>query len=121
MSAFLAIAASGLSAAAVQAATGGEEPAPTPKGIRWTTGEYTWKVGRYIKLDMIHDFDEIGSTDSFDPRTIPTTGADEPGDATRFHARQTRFNVEVTGPTTAGPFRAFVEGDFFSDQNGFRL
>jgi len=27
----------------------------------------------------------------------------------------------VQGPTSAGAFRAFVEGDFFSDQNGFRM
>ncbi len=94
---------------------------PPPKGIQWTTGDYTWKAGGYIKVDLIHDFDEIGSTDFFDVRTIPTTGADEPGDNTRIHARQTRFNVDVSGPTTAGPFRAFFEGDFFSDQNGFRM
>ena len=116
------LAALGLAASTAHAQAAGESaPKPTPKGIQWTTGEYTWKVGGYIKLDLIHDFDEIGSTDSFDPRTIPTSGADEPGDGTRLHARQTRFHVDVTGPTTAGPFRAFVEGDFFSDQNGFRL
>jgi hypothetical protein len=103
----------------------GQEPAapapPPAKGIQWQTGDYTWKVGGYIHVDLIHDFDEIGSTDSFDPRTIPTTGADEPGDSTRLHARQTRFNVDVNGPSSAGDFRAFFEGDFFSDENGFRM
>ena len=94
---------------------------PTPKGIQFTNGDYTWKLGGYVKVDVIHDFDEIGSTDSFDPRTIPTSGANDPGDSTRIHARQTRLNLDVSGPTSAGPFRAFVEGDFFSDQNGFRM
>jgi hypothetical protein len=89
--------------------------------LQLQTGEYTWKFGGYIKVDLIHDFDEIGSTDSFDPRTIPTGGPTADGDSTRVHARQTRFNVDVRGPTSAGPFRAFAEGDFFSDQNGFRI
>jgi len=95
---------------------------PTPKGLQLTTGDYTWKFGGYLKVDVIHDFDNIGSTDSFDTRTIPTSGADgTDGDSTRIHARQTRLNLDVRGPTSAGPFRAFVEGDFFSDQNGFRM
>ena len=94
---------------------------PTPKGIQFTNGDYTWKLGGYIKVDVIHDFDEIGSTDSFDPRTIPTSDANDPGDSTRIHARQSRLNLDVSGPTSVGPFRAFVEGDFFSDQNGFRM
>ena len=95
-------------------------PAPTPKGLQLQTGDYTWKAGGYIKVDLIHDFDEIGSQDSFDPRTIPTDSND-PGDSTRIHARQSRLNLDVSGPTTAGPFHAFVEVDFFSDQNGLRL
>ncbi len=95
-------------------------PKPTPKGLQLQTGDYTWKFGGYVKVDLIHDFDEIGSTDSFDTRTIPTTG-DTDGDNTRIHARQTRLNLDVRGPTEVGPFRAFVEGDFFSDQNGFRM
>lgn len=99
-----------------------QAPTPAPaKGIQWTTGDYTWKVGGYIKLDLIHDFDEIGSTDSFDPRTIPTDDSGEPGDSTRIHARQTRFNLDIRGPTDAGDFRAFFEGDFYGDKNSFRI
>lgn len=96
-------------------------PAAGEKGLRWTTGDFTWKVGGYIKVDAIHDFDEIGSTDTFDPRTIPTDDSGEPGDSTRIHARQTRFNLDVRGPTDAGEFRAFFEGDFFGDKNTFRV
>ena len=94
---------------------------PTPKGMQWQSGDYTWKLGGYIKVDVIHDFDDIGSTDSFDPRTIPTSGSMGDDGRTRIHARQTRFNLDVQGPTSVGPFRAFAEGDFFSDQNGFRM
>lgn len=96
-------------------------PTPSPKGLVLQSGEYVWKLGGYLKVDVIHDFDEIGSTDFFDVRTIPTDPSGGTDDSTRIHARQSRLNLDVSGPTSMGPFRAFVEGDFFSDQNGFRL
>jgi hypothetical protein len=94
---------------------------PSGKGIEWKASDYTWKFGGYIKVDAIHDFDAIGSTDSFDPRTIPTGAGNFSDENTRIHARQTRLNAEVRGPSSAGDFRAFVEGDFFGDKNAFRL
>jgi hypothetical protein len=107
----------------------GAPPAPAPapqakpadKGLQLQVGEYTVKLSGYVKVDLIHDFDEIGSTDSFDPRTIPTNDESDPGVNTRIHARQTRLALDVRGPTDAGPMRAYVEGDFFGDKNAFRL
>jgi hypothetical protein len=108
--------------APTQAQAQPEKPqSPPPKGLQWQIGEYTVKLGGYIKVDLIHDFDEIGSTDSFDPRTIPTDDEVDPGTNTRMHARQTRLNLDVRGPTDIGPLRMFVEGDFFGDGNAFRL
>ena len=78
------------------------QPTPTPPpphGIHRSTGAYTRKAPGDHKVDLIHDFDEIGSTDSFDVRTIPTSGANDPGSNTRIHARQSRFNLDVSGPT----------------------
>lgn len=98
-----------------------QQPAPAPKGLQWQVGDYTVKLGGYIKVDLIHDFDEIGSTDSFDPRTIPTNDESNPGTNTRMHARQTRFNLDVRGPTDVGTMRAFFEGDFFGSSNTFRI
>ena len=98
-----------------------QEPAPPAKKLQWDVGEYTLKLGGYIKVDLIHDFDEIGSTDSFDPRTIPTDDESDPGMNTRMHARQTRLNLDVRGPTSVGPVRLYVEGDFFGSGNSFRL
>ena len=95
-------------------------PAPI-KGLELHSGDYTWKFGGYVKLDVIHDFDAIGSTDSFDVRTIPTSGETGSDNSTRIHARQSRLNLDVSGPSPAGNFRGFVEVDFFSDQNGLRL
>lgn len=100
------------------------QQAPTaarPKGLETQIGDFKVKLGGYIKVDLIHDFDEIGSTDSFDPRTIPTDDENDPGVNTRMHARQTRFNLDVRGPTTAGDVRLFFEGDFFGDGNTFRI
>lgn len=94
-------------------------PAPPGKGFKWQFGDTTVKFGGYVKVDLIHDFDEIGSTDSFDPRTIPTDGSD--GTNTRMHARQSRLNLDVVKPTSTVPMRFFVEGDFFGDGNAFRL
>jgi hypothetical protein len=98
-----------------------KQPAARPKGIEAQVGDFKIKLGGYVKVDLIHDFDEIGSTDSFDPRTIPTNDESDPGMNTRMHARQTRLNLDVRGPTTAGDIRVFVEGDFFGDGNAFRL
>ncbi len=94
-------------------------PTTKSQGLQWTVGDYTVKLGGYVKLDLIHDFNEIGSTDSFDPRTIDP--ADTDGVNTRLHARQTRFNLDIRRPTDYGELRAFFEGDFFGSGNSFRL
>lgn len=104
------------------AATEPAQPKPMAgKGLQWQVGEYTMKLGGYVKVDVIHDLDEIGSTDQFDPRTIPTNDEVDDGVNTRLHARQSRLNLDVKGPTSAGDVRVFVEGDFFGDGNAFRL
>jgi hypothetical protein len=95
---------------------------PTPKGLQWQVGDYTVKFGGYVKLDLIHDFNQIGSKDDFDPRTIPTNnGESNPGMSTLMQAKETRFNVDVRGPTSAGPMRVFFEGDFFNSDSTFRI
>jgi hypothetical protein len=52
-------------------------PAPRPKapGINFSVGSWVLTLGGRIKLDLIHDFDPIGSTDFLDPRPIPTDGS----------------------------------------------
>ena len=98
-----------------------QQPVARPKGIQMEVGDFKVRLGGYVKVDLIHDFDEIGSTDSFDPRTIPTDDEDDPGVNTRLHARQTRLNLDVRGPTSEGDLRIYLEGDFFGDGNAFRL
>jgi hypothetical protein len=109
---------------APQPAAPPQQPAPAkpkPKRLEWKVDDYTVRLGGFVKVDLIHDFDEIGSTDSFDPRTIPTDDESDPGMNTRMHARSSRLNLDVRGPSDLGELRVYVEGDFFSDQNGFRL
>jgi hypothetical protein len=94
-------------------------PPPPGKGIQWQVGDTTLKLGGYVKVDLIHDFDAIGSKDSFDPRTIPTDGSE--GSGTLMQAKQSRLNLDVRGPTSADPIHFFVEGDFFGTNGAFRL
>ena len=78
---------------------------------------YSVDLGGYVKADLIHDLDAIGSTDVFDPLTIPTDG--RPGENTRLHARQTRLNLDVR-PNNGEEMQLFVETDFFGTTDPFR-
>jgi hypothetical protein len=68
---------------------------------------------------MIHDFDAITSTDSFDPRTIVVP--ETPGTNWRIHARETRLSLGIAGPADGRQLRMFIEGDFYGTGNAFRL
>jgi hypothetical protein len=109
-----------------QAAELPKEPLPAPvtvkpltgKGILFQLGESTLKLGGYVKVDLMHDFDRISSTD-FDPRTIDTTGLD--GENTFMTARESRINLDLRTPTDLGELKTYVEGDFAGSSNSFRL
>jgi hypothetical protein len=91
-----------------------QAPAPT-----FSAGGWGFTIGGRIKLDMIHDFDAITSTDSFDPRTIVVPEA--AGSNTRIHARETRLSLGIAGPANGRELRMYVEGDFYGSGNAFRL
>ena len=85
------------------------------------------KIGGFLKVDLIQDFNPISNTDAFDVTTIEIGAL--PRTNTRFHARQTRLNWDTRWNSEKGPMRVFVEGDFFFNQresselgeNRFRL
>ncbi|MAX37786.1 DcaP family trimeric outer membrane transporter [Gimesia sp.] len=77
------------------------------------------KIGGLVKADFIYDFDPIDSTDSFVTSSIPI-GAPHRTNA-RFHARQSRMSFDTRWLTNDRLIRVYVEGDFFSDGNRFRL
>lgn len=77
------------------------------------------KFGGFVKADFIHDFNPINSTDSFITTDIPV-GA-PPRTNTRFHARQSRLSFDTRWISDAQVIRIYVEGDFFSEDDQFRL
>ncbi len=76
-----------------------------------------YTFGGYVKTDMIHDFDPIGSPDFFDVSQIPTDGSK--GAATRFNVKETRLKLDVKH--TEKGLRAYIEGDFYGSGSSFRI
>ncbi len=74
-------------------------------------------VGGYVKADLIHDFNPIGSPDFFDVSKIPTDGSK--GQTTHFNVKETRFKVDVKHLENG--FRAYFEGDFYGSGGSFRI
>jgi hypothetical protein len=95
------------------------ESAKFPRAYQIPGTDFWWKFGGYIKADFIHDFEPAGEEDRFVPITIPTDGFG--GQNTLLQAKATRLNLDVRTPSDCGIARGFVEGDFFTDDNRFRL
>jgi hypothetical protein len=82
------------------------------------------KVGGYVKTDFVADFDGTLDSTQFLMRTIPVEGTPEFGGDSYvdFFAKETRFNLDIRRVADGKlPIRAFIEGDFFSADNEFRL
>ena len=73
--------------------------------------------GGYVKTDMIHDFDAIGSPDFFDVSKIPTDGTK--GETTHFNVKETRLKLDVKYPDKN--LRAYIEGDFYGSGSTLRI
>ncbi|MFC1689286.1 DcaP family trimeric outer membrane transporter [Pseudomonadota bacterium] len=81
------------------------------------------KVGGYVNLSIVDNFDPMLIPDRFIVGSIPpddqmVTGAIQ---GTSVSANQTRLNVEYREQTSLGEVRAYVEGDFRGDGDTFRL
>jgi hypothetical protein len=76
-------------------------------------------ISGYAKADLIYDFTRAGG-DSSAIGSIKI-GDNAKQDRLRFHARQSRFRITANTETGVGDVRTFIEGDFFSDGNRFRL
>ncbi len=82
------------------------------------------KIGGYLKADVVYDIDGTLDKTQFLMSTIPLEGTPEHADSGYFYmfARETRFNIDVRRVTPgAVPLRMFIEGDFWSAGNQFRL
>ncbi len=95
------------------------DSAQFPGAYKVPGADVWWKVGGFIKGDFIHDFKPITSGGQFFPPDIPTDGGR--GQDTILQASATRLNLDFRAPTRWGIGRAFVETDFFTDDNTLRL
>jgi hypothetical protein len=82
-------------------------------------GDFTFKPGGRVKLDVIRDFNPIGNEDSFDTRTIFIDGSE----ATRsnIHAKETRLSLDIRGKVEGQELRMYVETDFYGTNTALRL
>ncbi len=97
-----------------------EFPKSFDRGLTIQSDRWAAKIGGYTKADLIHDFDAIESRDIFDPITIEIGAPSR--STSRFHARQTRLNLDARWITDSGdPLRIMVESDFFGEGNTLRL
>lgn len=94
-----------------------------PGSIKLPGTDLALKIGGYVKVDFIQDFDPIGNVYQFKTDSIPVSGptTDTEGGQTTIHARETRFVFDLQGKTPKGKVRAFFEGDFYGDNNTFRI
>lgn len=108
-------------AVAEVAATKPEAKADQSSGTTdgFKVGDFTFKPGGRIKLDILRDFKPIGSEDSFDVRTIPVDGSE--GTNSNIHAKESRLTLDIRGPAEGKELRMYVEGDFYGSSAVFRL
>lgn len=76
-----------------------------------------FKIGGYVKLDAIHDFDNISQPDFFDVSKIATDGSKR--EATNFNAKESRILFDFRIPDK--DIRTYFEGDFYGTNGAFRL
>lgn len=82
------------------------------------------KVGGYIKSDFVIDLDGTLDETQFLMSTIPVPEMPEYANDgyVSFFAKESRFNLDLRRVMPgATPLRGFLEGDFFSSGNQFRL
>ncbi|MBD3676001.1 MAG: porin [Planctomycetaceae bacterium] len=89
------------------------------EGIVIESDDVALKIGGYVKVDFIKDFNPIADEFAFNTRTIEVNARDR--ENSNVHARQSRLNFDTRWNTEAGPVRAFIEADFFGAGNAFRL
>lgn len=82
------------------------------------------KIGGYLKTDLIYDFDGTTDKSQFLMSTIPVEGEpayDNEG-YVYFLAKETRVNIDIRRyDEDKIPLQLFIEGDFFTSENQFRL
>lgn len=95
-----------------------------PRSYKLPGTDTSIRLGGYVKGDFIFDFAAPPAAGGGDFAVISSaplegsTAAAREGEA-RFHAKESRINVETRTPTEVGRLRTFIEGDFFDENNSF--
>lgn len=82
------------------------------------------KIGGYLKADFLYDFDGTLDKSQFLMSTIPVEGEVTYGNEgyVSFFVKETRINVDLRRVAKNKlPLQLFIEGDFFSAGNQFRI
>jgi hypothetical protein len=94
-----------------------------PGAWRLPGTESAFKVGGYVRAAVVLNKDVLAIQDRFIVGSIPV--GPSPGDdnaaQSSITADQSRLNFDYREHTSAGILRAFIEGDFTSNNNTFRL
>jgi len=92
-----------------------------PKSFEFPGTGVSFSLVGYAKVDFIHDFESMGNHDQFKTNTIAIDGtaASDLDGQTTVHARETRIGLDIR--KSEDQFRVYVEGDFFADNNAFRM
>jgi len=104
-------------AAPADAQPAAAQPAKPPDGFK--VGDFTFKPGGRVKLDIIRDFKPIDNEDSFDTKSIPINAGDRTN--SNLIAKETRLSIVIRGPAEGRELRMYVEGDFYGSGSAFRL
>jgi hypothetical protein len=97
-----------------------QEPGGAPPqfdGFR--VGDFTFKPGGRVKLDVIRDFNPIDNEDAFDTRTIPINAGE--GVNSNVHAKETRLSLDVRGDVDGEELQMYIETDFYGTSSALRL
>jgi hypothetical protein len=100
-----------------QAAAPAAQQAKPVDGFR--VGDFTFRPGGRVKLDIIRDFKPMDNEDAFDTRAIPI-GAGERTNSNLI-AKETRLSIDIRGPVEGHELRMYVEGDFYGTGSAFRM
>lgn len=80
------------------------------------------RLGGYVKTTGVYNFDPMQTQDRFIVGSIPPDDIDvDVAAETSITVSQSRLNLDLREPTSAGLMRAFIEGDFAGDSDTFRL
>ncbi len=78
------------------------------------------RLGGFVRAEGSFDFDSLGFQDVVNHRRIPLDGTPEDSASqSRFHVRNSRFNIDYRRPVPVGELRAFLEFDFFGGGDEF--